>query len=535
MPKVLHNFLIYYLLILQSSDGARTQPEIGRRDGLAKFEFNGRTLHVFNFAKIYETLYEQLVQPTIQQEQEQQQQQEKEKQQAPLRQGRGLRRPQTQLLWIPERQPIATTPQPFHVLQQLQHDLEEQLKHSTTKKPFSVLEQLTLEQLKLLQQKRPNSSFSILQQLQLEQEKQLNKTSTVEPFNVFEQLDKDLQEQEKHEQHVEQASTFEVVQPATAEPLEQHKSDAKVPAESSRAKDSQKRKRKRIRRRRKRIRRRRKRKRRRGKKKRKKKRKKRKKKKNKKEKKKKKKRRRQQKPEYEHPPLGQPAHLVYANPTKQPYHSHHHGPSWDPHGQQPQPPVAATTILQVVTTKRPSTTKAPFSKIKYLLRHNTLFKRKKKEWFSHVGHVLYPFIKFVAFFTVLNPFTLGVFLFTLISPVVFGFLGFLLLSVLVKPFLHLVFGVKASVDSIERQRYLANKRAEQLKLNLRPVTIHKHYYQQKPLHSTPPQHFPPLANWRRQGPPPELRRNNPPPPAMRRYNPLLPAVRAALARDDLHF
>lgn len=456
--------------------------------------------------------------------------QQEEKPEVQLRQGRGLRRTQAQLLWMPESQATSTTPKPFHVLQQLQLELDEQLKHSTTAKPFSVLEQLTLEQLKLLQQKRPNSSFSILQQLQLEQEKQLNKTSTVQPFNVFEQLDQDLQEHEKHE-HTEQASSFEIVQLSTPEPLEQHKSSDKAPVESSRAGDSQKRKRKRIRRRRKRIRRRRKRKRRRGKKKRKKKRNKKKKKKKKKEK--KKKRRNKNKPTYEHQPLGQPAHLVYANPTKQPYHSHHHDPY--PHGPQPQPAVGSTTILQVVTTKRPATTKAPFSKIKYLLRHNTLFKRKKKEWFSHVGHVLYPFIKFVAFFTVLNPFTLGVFLFTLISPFVFGFLGFLLLSVLVKPFLHLVFGIKANVESIDRKRYLANKRAEQLKLNLRPVTIHKHYYQQKPLHSTPPRHHPPLVNWRRQGPQPEQRHRNPLQSAERRYNPLLPSVRAALARDDLHF
>ncbi|XP_064544441.1 uncharacterized protein LOC135432640 [Drosophila montana] len=514
--SVVTNFVIF-LLILQNCGQARTQPEIGpelpqRRDGLAKFEFSapqqqqqqlpvkgsagGRNgcvgpadpLYVFNFAKIYETLYAQLMQqPPTGGEQR----------------GRGLRQPQAQLLWATQSEGIAaTTAEPFHVLQQLELDLEEKLKHTTTMKPFSVLEHLALEQEQQLQQhKGPNVSFNIVQQLQMEQDRHVQGTTTVQPFDVFEQLDQDLQEQE---------NAFEILQPA-AEPLEQHKS-AKLPAESSRAKDSQKRKRKRIRRRRKRIRRRRKRKRRRGKKKRKKKRKK-------KDKKKKKKKRR--KPTAHQPVLGQQAQLIFANPTKQPYHAHHSHYSSYPHK-----PMAQTTILQLVTTKRPVTsTKAPFSKIKYLLRHNSLFKKKKKEWVNHVGHVLYPFIKFVAFFTVLNPFTLGVFLFTLVSPVVFGFLGFVALSVLVKPFLHLVFGVKRNVDYIDRKHYLANKRAEQLKLNLRPVTIHKHFYQQKPLHSTPPRHHPPLVDWRRHATQPD----------QRRHNPLLPTEQTALSQEDLYY
>jgi len=162
---------------------------------------------------------------------------------------------------------------------------------------------------------------------------------------------------------------------------------------------------------------------------------------------------------------------------------------------------------------------------------------------SHVGQVLYPFVKFVAFFTVLNPFTLGVFLFTLISPAVFGFLGFVALSVLVKPFLHLVFGVKRNVNAFEHKRWLAHRQEEKLRLALRPVTIHKHFYQQNPVrpvghwrreggdpgHQTPPLQPPPLR-------PPPLRPppRRPPlePPPRHRYNPLLPDDRKALKYDN---
>ncbi|EDV96989.1 uncharacterized protein LOC6558135 [Drosophila grimshawi] len=500
------NFVIF-LLILPNCGEARTLPEIQqklhqRRDGLAKFEFSaalpGRDtisgsnqnvapaepLYVFNFTKIDETLCAQRMQPTTGDQQQ--------------HRGRDLRNPQVQPL-----RKKGTTQKPFHVVEQLNLDLEEKLLHWTTAKPFSPLQQLTAEQVKQLRRKTANNSFNILESLQMEQERHASQFTTMKPFHVFEELD--VQDHE---------SGFEILQSVAAEldePLEEHKS---LPAESSRAKDSQKRKRKRIRRRRKRIRRRRKRKR---KKKRKKKKKKKKKKKNKKEKGQKKKKRRKtkkKKPEINHV-IGQPAQLIYANPVKQPYHPHH---SYYPHPQQQQQ-ANPTTIIQVLTTKRPATTKAPFSKIKYLLRHNALFKKKKKEWVNHVGHVIYPFIKFVAFFTVLNPFTLGVFLFTLISPVVFGFLGFVALSLLVKPFLHIVFGIKSSVDNIDRQHLLANKRAEQLKLNLRPVTIHKHFYQQRPLHSSPPRHLPPLVDWRRQSTS-HLQQM--------RHNPLLPEQRAAL-------
>ncbi|KAH8366098.1 hypothetical protein KR093_009015 [Drosophila rubida] len=560
--KSVRNFVIF-LLILQNCGEARTQPEIERRDGLAKLEFsstqreneqeqkhNQTALNVFNFAKIYETFYAHFMQPTAGHRLQQREQQ-----------GRGLRSPQAQLLWDTpaEEVVLVTSPKPYHVVEPLHPDLAAGRKHTTTMKPFSLLEHLSLEQAALLRQKYPNASFNLLQALQMEQQQLEQQTTTVKPVNVFEQLSQQLAEQEKHtttakpfsilqqlsHQQAEQLQLklpnskelFEVEQTVTA-PLEQHK--AVEPEESTRAKDSQKRKRKRIRRRRKRIRRRRKRQRRRRRKKRKKKRKKKKKKKHKGDKKKKKKRKKnkRKKPYDTHPPvIGQEAQLIYANPTKQPYHSHGdhypHGHPYPPQSQQP-------TLVQLVTTKRPTTTPAPFSKIKYLLRHNSLFKKKKKEWFNHVGHVLYPFIKFVAFFTVLNPFTLGVFLFTLISPVVFGFLGFVALSVLVKPFLHLVFGVKDNVDAIDRQHYLANKRAQQLRLNLRPVTIHKHYYQQKPLHSTPPQRYRPLADWRRQSPPHpperrqtaaaqphERRQTAAPHPPGRRHNPLLPADRAA--------
>lgn len=533
--KSVTNFVVF-LLILQNCGQARTRPEIepdARRDGLAKFQFSDGSLqsakdaegnssdaaaiaataapvpaaapsNVFNFAKIYETLYAQFMLTAAGAERGR-------------GRGRGLQRPQTQLLWeAPQTEEevgappvvVITSPKPFVVLQQFENEFEH-----TTVKPFNVLQQLSLDQLEQLRLKTPNASFHILQALQAEQERRNKLTTTAKPFHVLQQLDKDLQQElEKHVQQQQEPSAegaFEVVE-AVAEPLEQHKA---VPAESTRAKDSQKRKRKRIRRRRKRIRRRRKRKRRRNRKKRKKKRKKRKKRKKKKgdKDKKRRKKRKKQKPATEQPLIGQQAHLIYANPTKQPYHNHHHPP--------PPPPV--TQIFQLVTTtKRPATTTtlAPFSKLKFLLNHKTLFKKKKKEYLSHVGHVLYPFIKFIAFFTILNPFTLGVFLFTLISPVVFGFLGFVALSLLVKPFLHLVFGVKDNVDAIELRHRIANKRAEQLKLALRPVTIHKHYYQQKPLHSTPPHRYRPVSDWRRRGTDAPLLR----------HNPLLPDEREAL-------
>ncbi|KAH8397687.1 hypothetical protein KR215_007167 [Drosophila sulfurigaster] len=562
--KSVRNFVILFLLILQNCGEARSVPDIERRDGLAKLEFSAKQRgaeaeagtqeehNVFNFAKIYETFYAQLMHNTT----------------AGQKQGRGIRSPQAQLMWEtpPEEVVVVTSPKPYHLVDPLHPDLVAARKHTTTTvKPFSILEHLSQEQAELLRLHRRNVSLNLLQALHMEEQLLDQHTTTVKPVNVFEQLNEELTEQEKHttsakpfsilehlieEQAAQSAQEelFEVEQTVTA-PLEQHKEveqqKAVEPEESTRAKDSQKRRRKRIRRRRKRIRRRRKRTRRRRRKKRKKRRKKRKKKKHKGDKDKKKRKKRRKKPyETHNPNIGQQAQLIYANPTKQPYHSHGdyypHGHPY-PHPQQPQ-------LVQLVTTKRPATTPAPFSKIKYLLRHNSLFKKKKKEWFNHVGHVLYPFIKFVAFFTVLNPFTLGVFLFTLISPVVFGFLGFVALSVLVKPFLHLVFGVKDSVDAIDRQRYLAHKRAQQLKLNLRPVTIHKHYYQQKPLHSTPPQRYRPVADWRRQSPPhpldrrqlaphppqrqqaaplrpPERRPTRPSRPPERRHNPLLPADR----------
>ncbi|XP_060651538.1 uncharacterized protein LOC132788222 [Drosophila nasuta] len=621
--KSVRNFVILFLLILQNCGEARSVPNIERRDGLAKLEFSAKQRdaeaeveaeagkqeehNVFNFAKIYETFYAQLMHNTT----------------AGQKQGRGIRSPQAQLMWETpaEEVVVVTSPKPYHlvdplhpdlvaarkhttttmkpfsilehlsqeqaellrqhrrnvslnllqalhmeeqlldqhtttvkpvnVFEQLNEELTEQEKHTTTSKPFSILEQLSLQQAEQLRLKLPNSSFSLLEALHMEQQQLDNHTTTVKPFHLAAQLNQELDKHEGVEEQAAQSAQeelFEVEQTVTA-PLEQHKEaeqqKAVEPEESTRAKDSQKRRRKRIRRRRKRIRRRRKRTRRRRRKKRKKRRKKRKKKKHKGDKDKKKRKKRRKKPYDTHSPvIGQQAQLIYANPTKQPYHSHGdyypHGHPY-PHAQQPQ-------LVQLVTTKRPATTPAPFSKIKYLLRHNSLFKKKKKEWFNHVGHVLYPFIKFVAFFTVLNPFTLGVFLFTLISPVVFGFLGFIALSVLVKPFLHLVFGVKDSVDAIDRQRYLANKRAQQLKLNLRPVTIHKHYYQQKQLHSTPPQRYRPLADWRRQSPPhpldrrqlaphpperqqtaslhpPERRPTRPSRPPERRHNPLLPADR----------
>ncbi|EDW79560.2 uncharacterized protein Dwil_GK20546 [Drosophila willistoni] len=535
------NFVIF-LLILQNCGQARTQQE-ERRDGLAKLEFSGIALYVFNFAKIYETLYTRLLQAVAT---------------PPVRQ------------FV-----LITTKKPFHILEQLQQDLHEKLKRTTTVKPFSVLQQLDLEQ-QALALAKANSSFNVMQALQMEEKLRDRLTTTVKPFHMLAQLNHDQEQADKRtttikpfhpinalkqeaiQQHLEEG--FEILQPvASSEPQEQHKSED-VPKEQTRAKESQKRKRKRIRRRRKRIRRRRKRTRRRRRKKRKKKRNKRKKKKYKgqKDKKKRKKRKdkRKKKPmEVVAPVLGQPGQVIFANPTKQPHHYHYPHSHPYPNGQgypypmpMPMPMPMPTDMMITSTTKRPATTTTtlrPFNKIKYILRHNSIFKKKKKEYLSHVGHVLYPFIKFVAFFTVLNPFTLGVFLFTLVSPVVFGFLGFVALSVLVKPFLHLVFGVKRNVDYIHRKQWLANRQAEKLKLALRPVTIHKHYYQ-KPQHSSPPLKLRPVADWRRQiakpgtgplpgpGPGPLIRPRPPPlpPPFRLHHNPLLPDQRKVLEDDD---
>ncbi|XP_030385807.1 uncharacterized protein LOC115632706 [Scaptodrosophila lebanonensis] len=472
------NFVIF-LLILQNCGRARAQ-RAHQRDGLAKFEFNGTALYDFNFAKFYETLCSQL---------------------APSAHRRLV---------------LITTKKPFHVLEQLQHDLEEKLKRTTTLKPFHVLEQLELDA-QMLQPPKQNASFDIVEALEMDHAAHLKQTTTIKPFHVIEQLDKDLSHslnhrtttirpfnvmeelhaeahQESLAEHLLHAATsseegFEILQP-----VEQHK--GVEPAEATRAKDSQKRKRKRIRRRRKRIRKRRKRKRKRGKKKRKK---------RKKRKKGDKKKKNKRKKQTHSTVVGQPAQLIFANPTKQPYYYPHHYPAHP------------STTAAPLTTKKPATTHAPFNKIKYILRHNSLLKKKKKEYLSHVGHVVYPFVKFVAFFTVLNPFTLGVFLFSLLSPVVFGFLGFVALSVLVKPFLHLVFGVKRNVDDIERKRWRAAKRAERWRLGQRPITIHKHYYEQRPLHSKPPTVLRPVvvSDWRRQ-----------------QHNPLLPEQRISLANNS---
>ncbi|XP_054734465.1 uncharacterized protein LOC129241940 [Anastrepha obliqua] len=142
----------------------------------------------------------------------------------------------------------------------------------------------------------------------------------------------------------------------------------------------------------------------------------------------------------------------------------------------------ATIFYTQLTTKKPhyyyhklTTTKVP-KKIKYIVRKKNVLKKKKKEYLNHLKHVFYPFIKFVAFFTVLNPFTLKVFIFALISPVVFGFLGFMALSFMVKPALHLIFDVKKRVDIIKHKKWLAKKRRERWRYGRRPITIHKHYY-----------------------------------------------------------
>ncbi|KAH8300538.1 hypothetical protein KR018_011939 [Drosophila ironensis] len=541
--KSVSNFAIFLLLlILQNCGQARSQ----RRDGLAKLEFNETAPPVFNFAKIYQSLYAQLLQGTV------------VSLPPPAIEGRSR-----------------ISGKPFHVLEQLQHDFEAKWQRTTTVKPFSIVQHLDFEHEQEYQRlhARPNSSFHVLEALYQDQKAHDRKTTSSKPFHVIQQLERDLIAKEKHTTTVKPFSLlgalasnavkklekegFETQKPANngVDPPAEHKSE---PKPQSRAKESQKRKRKRIRRRRKRIRRRRKRTRRRRRKKRKKRRKKRKKKKHKGDKKKKKKkgkrkrkRKKQQKPEHspEHS-IFQPGQVIFANPTKQPYYHHHHPPGYPYPTNNPMQtlqtiPTAllATLTAGTTTTKKPKTTTTthpPFSKIKYLLRHNSIFKKKKKEYLSHVGQVLYPFVKFVAFFTVLNPFTLGVFLFTLISPAVFGFLGFVALSILVKPFLHLVFGVKRNVDAIDRKRWLANRQAEKLKLGLRPVTIHKHYYQQKPVVSAPPVKLRPVGHWRREDEgqvAPRVPPLRPPqatlhPPPRLRHNPLLPDQRRAL---DMHY
>ncbi|XP_016983640.1 uncharacterized protein LOC108047794 [Drosophila rhopaloa] len=539
--KSVNNFAIFLLILLAQNCG---QARSHGRDGLAKLEFSGLALPVFNFAKIYETLCAQLLPATPPHWEVK---------------GRGLVRGQAM----------------FHVFDQLQQDFEAKWQRTTTLKPFSILQHLDWEQEQQAQrlQAQPNSSFDILSELYKDQEAYEKQTTTIKPFHVVQELEKDLIKAHKHTTSVKPFHVIGtlvedlmnkdlkegyLVQKPT-EDLAEHKAELKP---ESRAKQSQKRRRKRIRRRRKRIRRRRKRTRRRRRKKRKKRRKKRKKKRHKGDKKKKKKkkgkrkRKKQPKPEdHEEHSIFQPGQVIFANPTKQPYYHH---PYPYPHLPTNQMQVQAipSALLAALTTKKPSTvtttTHRPFSKIKYLLRHNSIFKKKKKEYLSHVGQVLYPFVKFVAFFTVLNPFTLGVFLFTLISPAVFGFLGFVALSVLVKPFLHLVFGVKRNVNTFDRKRWLAHKQAEKLKLGLRPVTIHKHFYQQNPVHSAPPVKLRPVGHWRREGerpanqmPPPPLRpphqptqrppQRPPQQPTQRppnRYNPLLPDHRKALNYDQ---
>lgn len=458
----------------------------------------------------------------------------------------------------------------FHVFDQLQQDFEAKWRRTTTVKPFSILQHLDWEQEQEAHRLKThsNASFDILEELYKDQKAYERKTTTTKPFHVLQKLEKDLIKADKHTTtvkpfHILGTLVEDLIKKdlndgyltekpiKSTEPLAEHKAELKP---QSRAKESQKRKRKRIRRRRKRIRRRRKRTRRRRRKRRKKKRNKKKKKKYKGEKKKKKKgnrkrkRKKQQKPEdHDQHSIFQPGQVIFANPTKQPYYHHH------PH-DYPYPPVnqmqvqtIPTALLSALTTKKPhtvTTTHRPFSKIKYLLRHNSIFKKKKKEYLSHVGQVLYPFVKFVAFFTVLNPFTLGVFLFTLISPAVFGFFGFVALSVLVKPFLHLVFGVKRNVNAFDRKRWLAQKQEEKLKLALRPVTIHKHFYQQGPVRSAPPVKLRPVGHWRREGDSPETQMPRPfqhtqpmqaapprGPPPMSRYNPLLPEQHKALRYD----
>ncbi|XP_017058818.1 uncharacterized protein LOC108099707 [Drosophila ficusphila] len=528
--KSVSNFAIFLLILLAQNCGrARSHG----RDGLAKFEFSGPALPVFNFAKIYETLSAQLL---------------------PLPAA-------TPPGEVKGRDLVRGKPM-FHVFDQLQQDFEAKWRTTTTVKPFSILQHLDWEQEQQAQrlQAHSNATFDILEELYKDQKAYELRTTTIKPFHVLQTLEKDLIEVHKHTTTVKPfhivgtlvedlikkdlKDGYLVEKPVkSTEPLAEHKADLKP---QSRAKESQKRRRKRIRRRRKRIRRRRKRTRRRRRRKRKKRRKKRKKKKykgGKKKKKKGKRKRKKQKPvDHDEHSIFQPGQVIFANPTKPPYyhHPHHHHPYPYPPTNQVPVQTIPTALLAALTTKKPTTTTTtthrPFSKIKYLLRHNSIFKKKKKEYLSHVGQVLYPFVKFVAFFTVLNPFTLGVFLFTLISPAVFGFLGFVALSVLVKPFLHLVFGVKRNVNAFDRKRWLAHKQEERLKLNLRPVTIHKHFYQNNPVRSAPPVKLRPVAHWRREesgggGPsgqmPPEFRK----PPPINRYNPLLPDQRKALNYD----
>ncbi|XP_016964828.2 uncharacterized protein LOC108034454 [Drosophila biarmipes] len=550
--KSVSNFATFLLIFLAQNCGtARSHG----RDGLAKLEFSGPVLPVFNFAKIYETLCAQLP--------------------LPLTTTPPSRHPGE----VEGRELVRGKPM-FHVFDQLQHDFEAKWRRTTTAKPFSILQHLGWEQEQEAQrlQAHPNTSFHVLQQLYKDQKAYELKTTTVKPFLVLQELEKDYIKANKHTTTVKPfhivgtlvedlikkdlKEGYLVEKPIkSSDALAEHKAELKP---ESRAKQSQKRRRKRIRRRRKRIRRRRKRTRRRRRKKRKKRRKKRKRKKHKGDKKKKKKgkrkkRKKQQKPEeHDQHSIFQPGQVIFANPTKSPHYHHPHGYPYPPANQVPVQTIPTALldalITTTTTTKKPKTTTTtfrPLSKIKYLLRHNSIFKKKKKEYMSHVGQVLYPFVKFVAFFTVLNPFTLGVFLFTLISPAVFGFLGFVALSVLVKPFLHLVFGVKRNVNAFEHKRWLAHKQEEKLKLALRPVTIHKHFYQQNPVHSAPPVKLRPVGHWRRQGggqgnemlssqPPPQrpppLRPppKRPPlePPPGYRYNPLLPDDRKALEYDN---
>ncbi|EDW33434.1 GL15576 [Drosophila persimilis] len=545
--KSVRNFVIFLLILQNSRPGthpasADKQAEQAGRDGLAKLEFSAQSVHrtgvgeeealyVFNFAKIYETLYgyARLLQA-------------KSNHSSEIQQNEGRT-----LLWQPQLQSPdrRVSRKPFHVLEQLQQDLGDKLKRTTTVKPFSVLRKLALEQQKQVMQfqRKSNASFHILEALDMDQEVLDRRTTTTKPFHVLQQLSEDLEEAYRHTTTMKPFHIVNALMEESAKKQDHHPEDEAEEEEGFE---------KRIRRRRKRTRRRRR-------KKRKKRRKKRKKKKNKgdkgdkkkkrKKKGKRKRKRKKQKPEPTESPglaLFQPGHVIFANPTKQPhyYHHPHHGeyPSYPHPHQSPSMAVSTALLATLTTTKPPTTTHRPFSKIKYLLRHNSLFKKKKKEYLSHVGQVLYPFVKFVAFFTVLNPFTLGVFLFTLVSPVVFGFLGFVALSVLVKPFLNLVFGVKQNVDAFDRKRFLANKRAERLKLGLRPVTIHKHYYQQKPVHSAPPLNLRPVGHWRRQWghlqPPPRPSLSPPstlPAPPTRtmkqHFNPLLPDHREALDMD----
>uniref|UniRef100_A0A1I8PVT5 Mediator of RNA polymerase II transcription subunit 26 n=1 Tax=Stomoxys calcitrans TaxID=35570 RepID=A0A1I8PVT5_STOCA len=212
------------------------------------------------------------------------------------------------------------------------------------------------------------------------------------------------------------------------------------------------------------------------------------------------------------PLVGQPAHVLFASLTQRPQF------------QQP-------LLSQPLTTSKPQHNHhqfTPLKKIKYVLRKNTIFKKKKKEYLNHLKHVLYPFVKFIAFFTVLNPFTLAVFLFALISPVVFGFIGFIGLSFLIKPALNLLFGVKRTVSSINRKKLLEKRHRERLRQSRRPITIHKHYYQQTRL---------PAPHHRQQHPHTRLHQRRPQHQQHRRhrqsrhFNPLLPQLKRKFKED----